>query len=252
MIVYSHSFLAMFTRFAMVIPGMESGKGELLAIEAERIVERWEGCLSSFRSGAELQIINALAHERELNISDPLLGVMAICSRYNELSAGLFDPAANESGSRWVDVKLDTEKQSIRFANPGVKIDMGGIGKGIALEEVATFLKLQGVEDAFLSFGESSIAGLGKHPHGDGWLVGSEEGFLLRNEFMSASGLLGSSQAHIFHPRKGELIHSTKRVLVKCDSPVEAEVLSTCGYMADDEEFEQLKRVFPGAEWRVE
>lgn len=250
--------MAMFTRFAMVIPGMESRLGDELAMETERIVENWEACLSNYRSGAELQLINALAHERELTISEPMARVLGICTHYNHLTAGLFDPAVSESGSRWHDVKYDAKKKSIRFADAAVSIDMGGIGKGIALEDVVKFLKSKGVADAFLSFGESSIAGMGKHPHGDGWLVGSEEGFLLRDEFLSVSGLhdLRTSDevysgAHIFHPLKGELIHSTRKVWVKCDSPVEAEVLSTCGYMADAEELEQLKHIFPGAAWRI-
>ena len=259
MIVFSHSFLAMFTRFAMVIPGMESRQGDKLAVEAERIVENWEACLSNYRSGAELQFLNALAHERELKISEPMARVLDICTHYNRLTRGLFDPAVNDSGSRWTDVCHDSKKQSIRFANSDVKIDLGGIGKGIALEDVVLFLKSEGVTDAFLSFGESSLAGVGKHPHGDGWLVGSEEGFLLRDEFLSVSGLQDSgkggkesSGAHIFHPIKGELINSTRKVMVKCDSPVEAEVLSTCGYMADAEELEKLKHIFPAAEWRID
>lgn len=259
MIVYSHSFMAMFTRFAMVIPGMESRRGEKLAVETERIVENWEACLSNYRSGAELQILNAMAHERELKISEPMARALDICAHYNSLTFGLFDPAVSDGGSRWTDVKRDSEKQSIRFANTGLRLDMGGIGKGIALEDVVLFLKSEGVTDAFLSFGESSLAGIGKHPHGDGWLVGSEEGFLLRDEFLSVSGLQDlpaagkeSSGAHIFHPIKGELINSTRKVMVKCDSPVEAEVLSTCGYMADTEEFKRLKNVFPAAEWRID
>ena len=258
MIVYSQSFMSMFTRFAMVIPGMESRRGKELAVETERIVENWEDCLSNYRSGAELQLINALAYERDLPISEPMSRVLDICTHYNHLTAGLFDPAVSISGSRWTDVKRDVGKQSIRFAKAGVRMDMGGIGKGIALEDVVKFLKSVGVADAFLSFGESSLAGMGKHPHGEGWLVGSEEGFLLRDEFLSVSGLQdlrtpgeNASGAHIIHPLKGELINSTRKVIVKCDSPVEAEVLSTCGYMADDEELDQLKQAFPGAGWRI-
>lgn len=259
MIVYSHSFLAMFTRFALVIPGMETGRGEKLVVEVERIVENWEACLSTFRSGAELQIINALAHERELAVSEPMGRVLNICQLYNSQTKGLFDPAVNDTGSRWEDVIWDIEKQSIRYANPNVRIDMGGIGKGIALKDVVALLRSEGVNDAFLSFGESSLAAMGKHPHGDGWLVGTKDGFLLQDEFLSISGLQNmhaagedASHAHIFHPLKGELITWPRRVMVKCDSPVEAEVLSTCGYMADAHEFEKLKSVFPAAQWQVD
>ena len=108
---------------------------------------------------------------------------------------------------------------------------------------MVAYFQSEGVRNAFLSFGESSLAGMGKHPHGDGWLVGSEDGFLLRDEFLSVSGLQDlhthreeTFRAHIYHPLKRAFVSSEKRVMVKCDSPVEAEVLSTCGYMADSEE----------------
>ncbi|MCP4312104.1 MAG: hypothetical protein GY790_12635 [Bacteroidetes bacterium] len=255
--------MAMNTRFAMVVPGIGNGRGDELAGGTERIVEEWEACLSTFRSGAELQVINTLAFERELMLSEPMARVLETCKRYNRLTAGLFDPAAGRGGGMWTDVILDPDRHTIRFANSGIKLDMGGIGKGIALEGVVAWLKSEDVNDAFLSFGESSLAGMGKHPHGEGWLVGAEEGFLLRDEFLSVSGLQDlhtsgedvsgedTSGAHIYHPLKGELINSARRVLVKCNSPVEAEVLSTCGYMADEKEFEQLKTVFPSAEWII-
>jgi thiamine biosynthesis lipoprotein len=259
MLVYSSSFLAMNTRFAMVIPGLEKKRGERLAREAEEIVANWEQCLSAYRSGAELQIINSSASEQAVLLSEPMIRILDICQSYTRLTGGLFDPAVNQNKSGWRDVSLNLDQGSLFFNRPGVKLDMGGIGKGIALEDVVSYFKSEGISDAFISFGESSIAGMGKHPHGDGWLVGTGEGFLLRDAFISVSGLPDlkpsdeeEKKAHIYHPLKQELIKTKKKVVVKCDSAVEAEVLSTCAYMADESEFEQLKSQFPSAEWRVE
>lgn len=258
MIVYSHSFFAMYTRFTMLIPGMDDGSGEKLARGAEQRVEEWEQCLSSFRSGAELQLINELAANRVLKVSEPMGRVLDICDDYNSLTDGLFDPAVNQNRSKWTDLNWDSENRSIHFSSPDVKLDMGAIGKGIALDEVVDYLRAEGVSDAFLSFGESSIAGMGKHPHGDGWLVGSGDGFLLRDEFLSISGLqdlkegrASESGAHIYHPRTGGLISHKHNVMVKCNSASEAEVLSTCAYLADEDEFGQLKRLFPEAQWKL-
>lgn len=259
MIVYSHSFFAMNTRFAMVIPGQENETGEKLARGVEEIVENWEHCLSAYRSGAELQVINSLASEHAVVLSEPMIRVMDICENYTKMTGGLFDPAVNQNTSRWRDVILNLDKGTIFFKRPGVKLDMGGVGKGIALEDVVSYLKSEGVSDAFISFGESSLAGMGKHPHGDGWLVGAEEGFLLRDAYVSVSGLQDlnpsgeeEKRAHIYHPLKQELIRTRKRVVVMSDSAVEAEVLSTCAFMADESEFEQLKSQFPSAEWHVD
>lgn len=244
------------TRFAMVIPGMDDGIGEKLARGAEQRVEDWEQRLSAFRSGAELQIINELASQRVLKVSEPLGRVLDICDHYHRLSKGLFDPAVNQNNSSWEEVIRDREAGTILFAGPGVKLDMGAVGKGIALDDVVAYLRGEGLKDAFLSFGESSIAGMGKHPHGEGWLVGFAEGVVLSDEFISISGLqdkkggsASESGAHIYHPRKGGLVSKQHKVLVKCNSAVEAEVLSTCAYMADDDEFSYLRSQFPGSQW---
>lgn len=257
--VYSHGFFAMNTRFNMVIPGMDSIRGDELGRISAQIVESWEQRLSRFRSGAELQIINELAFERDLLASEAMNRVLDMCDRYHSLTKGLFDPAVNQGKGCWKEVIRDSEKGSVHFASEGVKLDFGGVGKGIALEDVVSYLKLEDVVDAFLSFGESSIAGMGKHPHGEGWLVGSREGFLLSDAFISVSGLQNQGRsgepalkAHIYHPLKRELINTKNRVMVKCDSAIEAEVLSTCAYMADEEEFEVLKAQFPDAHWQVD
>jgi len=257
--VYSHGFFAMNTRFNMVIPGMDSPRGDELGRVSAQIVESWEQRLSRFRLGAELQIINELAYERDLLASESMNRVLDICDRYHRLTKGLFDPAVNQGKGRWKEVIRDREKGSIHFVSEGVNLDFGGIGKGIALEDVVSYLKLEDVVDAFLSFGESSIAGMGKHPHGEGWLVGSREGFLLSDAFISVSGLQnqGSSiepalKAHIYHPLKGELINTRRRVMVESKSAIEAEVLSTCAYMADEGEFKELKAQFPDAQWQLD
>lgn len=259
MLVYSHSFFAMNTRFVMVIPGMENKRGEKLAGGAEEIVENWEQCLSAYRPGAELAVINSKASEQQVVLSEPMIRVMDLCERYKHKTAGLFDPAVNQNKSDWGDVNLNLDQGTISFKRPGVKLDMGGLGKGMALEDVVSYLKSEGISDAFISFGESSIAGIGKHPHGEGWLVGRGEGFMLKDACISVSGLQSHNSsgekedmAHIYHPLKQELINVKKKVMVKCESAVEAEVLSTCFYMADKSEFEQLKAQFPMAEWRIE
>lgn len=259
MMVYSHSFFAMNTRFVMLIPGLSKKDGGKLAGGAEQIVENWEQCLSAFRPGAELQKINAFASQQPLKLSEAMSRVLDICARYNQETGGLFDPAVNQNKGQWEDVIRDRDQGNVSFARPGLKLDMGAIGKGFALEDVVAFLKKAGVNNALISFGESSIAGMGKHPHGDGWLVGIKEGFLLRDDYISISGLQDQkggaaekSRAHIYHPLKQELIRAERSVMVKCNSAVEAEVLSTCAYMADDREFEQLKKQFPAARWQFD
>lgn len=257
--LFSHGFFAMNTRFSLVIPEMNTVRGEQLAERVEKIVEDWERCLSAYRTDAELYQLNSFAADREIKISKILSDVLDTCDLYHRKSGGLFDPAVNQNKSSWKELQRYPENRSVFFAGPHVKLDMGAIGKGLALEDVVAFLRKEGIKNAFLSFGESSLAGMGNHPHGEGWLVESGSAILLKDEYLSVSGLQDQpgeekegSGAHIYHPLKGRLILSKRRVLVKCASAVEAEVLSSCSYMADDREFEKIKIQFPDASWYVD
>ena len=279
--VYSHSFWAMNTRFVMVIPDMSQGDGDELSKSIQNIVEKWENRLSRFREGAELRRINAMAYEGTISVSRNMATVIEACDQFHRLTAGLFDPAVasiydvmkspeniserdleiQKTAGGWKYVEWDNTYRTIHFSSSKIILDMGGIGKGVALKEVVALLTSKSVRSAFLSFGESSIAGIGKHPYGGGWPVGvpnyhgsdtQESTCLLRDEFVSISGLQNSqgntengATAHIYHPIKGRLVNNPCNVMVKCQCPVQAEVLSTSMYMADEMEMQKLTKTFP-------
>lgn len=259
--VYSHSFFAMNTRFVLVIPGLKQERGDVLSAHAEELVEALELCLSRFRPEAELFHINAHAGQEAVPVSECMAGVLDLCEHFYTLTGRLFDPAFHK-GLGWEKLVWDRDKQEVSFSDSGLMLDFGGMGKGLALKEVVAYLKAEGIEHAFLSFGESSIAGIGKHPHGEGWPLGlaraggdSGDAILLRDQFASISGLQKEKSedqehvhAHILHPLKGELVHLPRQVLVRSNCPVEAEVLSTCAYLSDQKELAFLEQAFPDSE----
>ena len=279
--VFSHSFWAMNTRFVIVIPGLDQHTGSELSKGAELITEEWEQRLSRFRSNSELSQLNEKAYEMEFDVSPEMAEVLSTCTHYYHETGGLFDPAfstvydqirANAAFNKeqldklqqncgWRHVDWDEKKQKIRYQKSDVKLDFGGIGKGIALREVVAYLKEHDINSAFLSFGESSIAGIGSHPHGDYWPVSNsnvegntieDQVFQLKDEFLSVSGLQTGAddlKAHIYHPHKGHMVNETGEVMVKAHCPIETEVLSTVGYLATDSEKEWLKSRFPKASW---
>ena len=56
-------------------------------------------------------------------------------------------------------VRLDRTTRTVRFLQPGVELDPGGIGKGYAIDRLVAILKRRGVTSAFLSAGGSSLYG---------------------------------------------------------------------------------------------
>lgn len=275
--VYSHSFLGMNTRFVIVIPGLNQEDGRNISQKIEEIVAAWENRLSRFLPDNELNAINKSAARIGIGVSDEMRDVLNYCDTYFKRTGGLFDPTyssvydalkkeANLPQSEierlhnscgWNHVEWNKSSATIRFNSPNIKIDFGGIGKGIALKEVALFLKTNGLASAFLSFGESSIAGIGKHPFGEAWSVsiGQTNGnanavksLLLCDEFISVSGLQKTENKeipHIYNPIKKCLVNRAESVMVKSACPVEAEVLSTSVYISSAPERDNLIKSFP-------
>ena len=90
----------------------------------------------------------------------------------------------------------------------GMRIDLGGIGKGYALDQVADFLKDWDIDNALLSAGGSTVHAIGSAPDSNsGWPVnagppGSDPVQLRDGLALSGSGFEVQG-AHIIDPRTG-------------------------------------------------
>src|SRR6185503_2597665 len=68
-------------------------------------------------------------------------------------------------------VELCEEDFTIRFKRRGVELDLGGYGKGYAIERAIDILRENGVTSALLHGGTSSIFALGAPPLEAGWKI---------------------------------------------------------------------------------
>jgi thiamine biosynthesis lipoprotein len=257
--IFHHVFAAMHTRFSVVLPGIAALAGESLARELEALVWSRERLMSRFDPDGPLADLNRRAASEAVEPPALLWEILRTCASHWERTSGAFDiaqtartelwrraaarraaPSASELAdaarqSGFQHVQFDTAAGTVRFAVPGLELDLGGIGKGLALEECAALLRGRGVECAFLSFGESSVAVIGAHPAGPFWPVAvadlfqparSWHRFELRDAAMSTSGNR-ATHAHVVNPRDGQLITGCRTLSVACPSAVDAEVLST-------------------------
>lgn len=217
------------TRLSLVIPGFDGDRGGSLSAEIERYVHGREAVMSRFGNGL-VASINDRASEDLVEVPEQLWAILMLCRRHWESTNGLFDIARGKMAS----VMFDDRRQAVRLA-PGVFFDLGGIGKGIALKGIEMLLRRQGIESAFVSFGESSILALGEHPEGGSWRVGlatdAAMDFALSNEALSASGQTQGSE-HIIDPQHGGWAAGPALLAVASACPIDAEVLSTALYIA--------------------
>ncbi len=142
----------------------------------------------------------------------------------------------------WQKVQLDTGARTIHFAVEGMELDLGGIGKGYAVDSVIRQLRTAGVKAAMVDAGSSTIYALGAPPGKKGWLVRVPKPgdrsqtistVLLRDESLSTSGsyekffqLNRRTYCHIMDPRTGEPVEGMLQATVIAADGTTTEALS--------------------------
>lgn len=276
------------TRFSMVLVGMEADPAQALAQAAERDLRTYEHLMTRFDKESPLSDLNRRAAEEAVEPPAELWQILALCADYWKRTNGAFDITLWPLNHLWREhtsrgeipsetalqqaleqtgfhrLHFDQAARTVRFGNPQMALDLGGFGKGYALEQLAASLRAAGVERAFLSFGESSVTVLGTHPHGPAWPVGVSnmfpphepvQTFPLRDASLSTSGTapfntvggasgVSSIIGQIIHPHTGRPIHGYRTLSVASPSAIEAEVLSTALLVTPEPDRQSLLSTF--------
>jgi thiamine biosynthesis lipoprotein len=150
--------------------------------------------MSNYRSDSELSHVNREAARGPVVVSDPLLRVIEAAQRVSAACNGAFDvtigplvrlwgfrdntphiPTSAELGAvrplvGYRSLIVDAPHHTIRFAHPGMEIDLGGIAKGFAVEVAANVLRDHGLT-GFIDAGGNQYM-LGTPPGKSVWTVG--------------------------------------------------------------------------------
>jgi thiamine biosynthesis lipoprotein len=217
---------------------VERGRTLVAAVLDE--YRRIDEAMSTYKAASELSLVNREAATRSVPISAELFGLLRTALELSRLSDGAFDITYESVGYLYdfrahsrpsqgdidalidaIDyrhVVLDASSQSIRFDRPGVRINLGGIAKGYAVERGAALLREAGIEHALLNAGGDTRV-LGDR-RGRPWVVGIRHPRVdnevvtrlpLQDEAISTSGDYerffeedGRRYHHIIDPATGE------------------------------------------------
>ena len=255
--------------------------------EAFEAVARLEGILSNWIESSEVSRLNREGLRAPFRVSGDLLHAIEVSLAWAERTGGAFDPTVESlvrryglravdsfagfrsepDGERgeaagegsvseprpvvgWRDVDVDREGHSVRFRRDGIGIDLGGIGKGIALDEAVRILRAGGVAGGLLDFGGQVIA-VGEAAPEDGWLIGVADPerrdravatVTLRRGSLATSGnseravtLTQGSVGHILDPASGAPARFAGSVSVLAEDGTSADALSTALFVMGPE-----------------
>ncbi|WP_068786538.1 FAD:protein FMN transferase [Paenibacillus phocaensis] len=234
--------------------------------------------LSRTLETSQLYKVNQEAGKQAVEVSEDTMKVLKRSLDYAEQTDGLFDPTVGGLVDLWdighegahvpapedlqrelslvgyKDVVVDEAKRTVFLKRPGMVLDLGGIGKGYAADEIAAYLRAEGVKSALVDLGGSSIIVIGSKPNGDSWNVGLQDPdssrgttmgtIRLSDQVIDTSGIYeryfiedGVMYHHILDPRTGvPAQNNLKSVTILADNATDADALSTFVYVMGLEE----------------
>jgi thiamine biosynthesis lipoprotein len=186
---------AMACRFEVTLP-LEDQAGVSAARQALDEVGRLEDQLTIFRESSDVSFINREASAGPVRVEQSLFALLLLCRELCRETGGAFDITSGPLSRCWGFLRrqgripepneiegakalvggdkllLDCKSRAVRFARPGVEINLGSIGKGYALDRIAGMMR-ERVRAALLSTGSSSIRAIGGGANGhNAWTVG--------------------------------------------------------------------------------
>ncbi len=239
-------------------------------------MHRIDRMMSPYKKDSSLSRINREAAQHAVRIETELFDLIARAQHFSRLTHGAFDISFASVGRHYdygnkkrptdeqirrqlphIDYRhilLDSKAHSIRFAQAGVSIDLGGIAKGYAVDSGIAILKQLSIEHAMVTAGgDSRIIG---DKRGRPWMIGLRDprksravkGMIpLINSALSTSGDYeryfvedGQHFHHILRPDTGKSATELRSVTIIGPDATSTDALSTSVFVLGPEKGLQL------------
>jgi len=261
--MFHKSKYTMGTVFDVVVYDTSSTHAEQAMDAALEEIVRLDWVMSDYKPDSELSKLNRAAHNQPQTVSPDLYRVISESLPYSKLSGGKFDVTIAALADRWKaalrgePAPSPAEQQALRecvgyekvqmippnqieFHSPCLRIDLGSIGKGYAVDRAAEILRARGIKNALIDAGGSTFYGMGAPPGSTGWLVHLRDPsqkidpqVLLCDNSASTSeqtpkSLLGNDSAgHIIDPADGTPLKTRYALSVVTKTGTASDALST-------------------------
>ena len=251
------------TMFEIIAYHPDRPDAERAVLRALDEIARLDGVMSHFKAESELSRLNRDGRQGFVTVSTSLFEVVEQALGFSVKSSGVFDvtiapvlrvwkrayalgrvPSKEELAEARLCVgyrKVELQPPNrIRLHSPCLELDLGGIGKGYAVDRALDILKADGIRHAVVNGGGSTIAGIGNPPDRTGWPVrlgasiAGRTTLLLRGQSISTSRQTMSplaaepaSAGEIIDPRRGAPTADRATVSIVARSATVSDALST-------------------------
>ncbi len=245
-------------------------------------MRRVDATMSTYKPDSEISAVNAGAAAGPVVVGQDLFDLLVTAREYSQLTEGAFDityasvgylydfrkrQRPNEAQIRkalpavnYEHVLLDPTRHTVRFSQPGVRIDLGGIAKGYAVDRGIEALQALGITHAYVAAGgDSRIIG---DRFGAPWVVGIRdplqgEGAVIAriplvDAAMSTSGDYerffdegGVRYHHIIDPRTGHSASKVRSATVIARTAVRTDGLSKTAFVLGPEKAMEIYNRIP-------
>jgi FAD:protein FMN transferase len=271
---FSHE--AMATTFEILAVHEDERYARQAAAAAFDEVERLEDELSRFRENTDITRINNLPAHQPLRIGPDAFACLELSVRLYHQTQGAFDVTIgsllkcwrNEDGSPRTPtaeelnrarlrtgtnlLQLNEREHTVCLSVSGLQVDLGGIGKGYAVDALGKLLREWGMETTLISGGYSSILALDAPAGMDGWPLTlsdpADHRDILARPALRGGALSGSGVqkgGHIISPRTGRPIEGRRAAWASARDAGAADALSTAFMIMDLDEIQRYCSLHP-------
>jgi len=258
-------------RVVAVAPDMRTAKQSIEAGFAE--INKVDKLMSDYKSESEISEVNRNAFKQAVKVSKSTFEVLRKAVEFSNLSSGAFDitvgplvklwRSASEANSVPTDTELqearskvgyeklilDANEMSVRFTVDGVRLDLGGIAKGYAIDKAVEAMQKCGATGGMVDIG-GDIRCFGTPSQGKKeWLIGLQDPneakepistgkpllvLKLKNAAIATSGnyrrfslIKGRKYSHIINRKSGTATESLSSVTIIAKLALDADALAT-------------------------
>ncbi len=228
--------------------------------------ERLEAQMSTWRPGSDVLRINAAAGDRAVQVAPDVRDVLRVARQISEWTEGTFDVTFGALTDVWkfdhdqdntipseeairarlplIDyrqIEIDDRAGTVFLTRKGMKIHLGGIGKGYAVEHAVSILRRAGLRDFMIQAGGDLY--VGGHKDGRPWRLGindprgpegrsfaaldvSDSTFSTSGDYARFFMKAGVRYHHILDPATGQPARLCRSVTIVSDSPVLADAIA--------------------------